>query len=399
MMRLWQSNQRRRILLLAGPAILTVLGLYVYRTSAPTAAQLRQECLEAAVAGRWNDAETIARRWTLAAPASGEPWMQLGEAQWKRRNFQQALESFRSVPETAPEAASAAISRIELLFGPLNRPMEAASACEQVLARDPQSEIARQRLIFFLALTLQRTELVRQIRAAIESSSEPVEAYVYLFMIDSLMFSNGIEVNSRWLRGAPTSELFEVAQAIFIAETLDFSLTMDDLAAAQAARRDAARKDEVLNKLLQRYPHNGELLAYQIRKLIEVGDVGAVASLLAQATVECEADPRFWRYKGWVHMQRSELADARAAYLRAIELNPQDWVTRHMLADVLQQEQRFDEVKALREIAVRGRNLQNSLRNAPSARDVPRDLLLELADFAATCGDEQASRALRKRIP
>lgn len=343
--------------------------------------------------------ENIARRWTLAAPASGEPWMQLGEAQLKQRNFQQALESFRRVPETAPEAETAAISRIDLLFGPLNRPMDAASACEQALARNPQSRIARQRLIFFLAMTLQRTELVRQIRAAIESHSEPIEAYVYLFMVDTLMFSNGIEVNSRWLRTDPTSELFEVAQAIFVAETLDFSLSMDDLAAAQAARRDAARRDDVLNGLLQQYPHNKELLAYKIRKLIEVGDVASVVNLLAEATVECETDSRFWRYKGWVHVQRSELADARAAYRRAIELNPQDWVTRHMLADVLQQEQRFDEVQALRVLAVRGRNLQNSLRNAPSARDVPAVLLLELADFAATCGDEQASRALRKRIP
>jgi tetratricopeptide (TPR) repeat protein len=276
--------------------------------------------------------------------------------------------------------------------------MDAAQACERVLAHDPHSQVAQQRLIFFLALTLQRTELVRQIKSAIESHSEPIESYVYLFMVDSLMFSNGIESNSRWLQSDPESELFEVAQAIFIAETLDFSISMDDLAAAQAARRDAARRDAVLQKLRTKYPHNAELLAYNIQKLIQLGDVAAVVNLLAEATVECEADPRFWRFKGWVHFQRGELADAEAAYRHAIKLNPMDWVTRHMLSEVVQQDGRVDEVKSLRDITVHGRNLHNALRNAPSAREVPKDLLYKLVEFAARCGDERTSEALRKRI-
>ncbi|MBS0202858.1 MAG: tetratricopeptide repeat protein [Planctomycetes bacterium] len=397
-MHFWHTNNRWRILAFLCLLIAAVISFCVYRLFVPSIAQLRQECLQAANAGQWKSVEAIATRWIRIAPNSGEPRMQLGESLFRQRKFQPALACYRSVPQTAPEAESAAISLMELQFGPLNEPIDGAITCRQLLARNPHSKVARQRLIFFLALTLQRTELVHQIRSAIESDSEPIEAYVYLFMVDSLMFSNGIEANSRWLRGDPNSELFEVAQAIFVAEMLDFNISLDDLAAAQAARRDAARKEEVLQKLLAKYPHNAELLAYTIQKLIQVGDVTAVVKLLAEATVECETDSRFWRYKGWVHVQRGELVDAQASYRRAIELNPLDWVTRHMLADVLQQELRFDEVKALRELTVRGRKLHNALRNAPSARDVPRDLLVELSEFSASCGDEQASGALRKRI-
>jgi tetratricopeptide (TPR) repeat protein len=397
-MQLWPSKKRWRIRAPIILAIVAIVGFRAYRQFVPSITELRQECLQAVAANEWKSVETIARRWTRIAPESGESWMHLGEAFSKQRKYKQAVDCFRNVPPTSLEAGTAGISRMELLFGPLNSPVEGAIACQQVLAQDPHSKIASQRLIFFLAMTLQRTELVRQIRSAIELNSEPIEAYVYLFMVDSLMFSNGIETNSRWLRGDPTSELFEVAQAIFVAELLDMSISMDDLAAAQAARRDAARKDAVLQKLLAKYPHNAELLAYRIKKLMQAGDVTAVVDLLAQATVECEADARFWRFKGWVHAQRSELGEAQKSYRRAIELNPLDWGTRHMLSEVLQQENRLDEAKALREITVRGHKLHNDLRNAPSARDVPRNLLLELADYSANCGDEQVSRALRKRI-
>jgi len=389
---------RRRLLPLSCLVIAILLGYRVYREFVPNVAQLRQECQKAVAADEWNLVETVARRWTVVAPKSGEAWMQLGEALYKQRKFQHAVECYRSVPQSSPEAEAAAISQMEMLFGPLNAPVEAAMVCEQILTRNPQSKKARQRLLFFLALTLQRAELVHQVRSAIDSESEPIEAFVYLFMADTLMFSNGIELNSRWLHGDPTSEIFEVAQAIFVAQTLDFSLLLDDLAAAQAARRDAARRDAVMQKLIAKYPHNSELLAYNIQKLIQVGDVASVVKLLAEATVECEADPRFWRFKGWVHMQRNELSDAGASYRRAIELNPLDWVTRHMLSEVLQHDGHVDDVKTLRDITVQGRELHNALRNAPSAREVPRELLLQLADYAVTCGDDQVSRALRKRI-
>lgn len=397
-MTLWHSTNRRRILPLLCLMIAAAVCLGLYWLFVPSTAKLRSDCQLAAQAREWKSLETIARRWTRVDPNSGESWLRLGESLFRQRKYQQALECYNSVPQSSPEAETAAISLMELQFGPLNRPTDGAITCQRILELNPQSKVARQRLIFFLAMTLQRTELVRQIRTAIKSESEPMEAFAYLFLVDSLMFSNGIESNARWLQGDPTSELFEVAQAIFVAETLDLSIAMDDLAAAQAARRDAARKDAVLQKLGAKYPHNAELLAYSIQKMIELGDVTGVVNSLARATEESEADARFWRFKGWVHAQRSEMDEAEASYRRAIQLNPLDWVTRHMLADVLQQAQRFDEVKALRELTVRGRTLRNALRSAPNARGISRELLLELADFSANCGDQQTSAALRKRI-
>ena len=296
------------------------------------------------------------------------------------------------------ESESGLMSQMELQFGPLNRPADGAETCERILASNPKSAVARQRLIFFLAMTLQRTRLIHQTRLAIDTGNEPIEAYVYFFFADSLLFSNAVDMNSRWLLGDPDSELFEVAEAIFTAETLDLSVLLDDRDAAQATRHAASRKAAVMEKLLAKYPHNAELLAYNIRQHIQIGDVARVVQLLAQATVESEDDFRFWRFKGWVHVQRHQNAEAEKAYRHAIELHPLDWSTRNMLAELLQLEERFDEVKQQREFVSRGNALHRELRHAPNARQVPREILMRLADYAKDCGEKQISDGLYRRL-
>jgi tetratricopeptide (TPR) repeat protein len=247
-------------------------------------------------------------------------------------------------------------------------------------------------------MTLQRVRLVRQIRTALEAGTAPPEAFVYLFFADTLHFANGAALNSRWLLGDPESELFEVGVAVFISQTLDASISMDDREAAQAARHAFARKGQVMEQLLLKYPHNTELLAYHVRENVLTGNVSRVVELLAQAPVEAEEDNRFWRFKGWVHAQRGEVLQAERGYRRAIELQPLDWGTRHLLAELLQQQQRFEEVEQLRELVDRANVLRRALHAAPSALLVPRETLVQLASYAADCGETQMADALRRRI-
>ncbi len=290
------------------------------------------------------------------------------------------------------------MARMELQFGPLNRPADGAATCQEIIKVNPQSSIARQQLIFFLALTLQRTQLIHQIRLGIEAKVEPRESYFYLFFADSLPFADGAELNDQYLLGDPDSELYEVSAAVFRSEALDASLSLDDRDGAQATRRAAANKGSVMEKLLMKYPHNTELLAHMIRQRIQKGDLAGVVKLLTQATVEAEDDHRFWRFKGWVHAEQNEAVEAEKAYRRALQLHPLDWTTRHMLAELLQQQQRFEEVKLLREQVAFANQLRRVLQLAPDPRQIAPEILSRLAEYAMSCGDEQVSNALRRRL-
>jgi tetratricopeptide (TPR) repeat protein len=342
--------------------------------------------------------EAQSRRWIHLAPQSGEAWVFLAEALQQQRKFEQAAACFEQVPAAAPEAESALLAKVDLEFGPLNRPRDGARTCELILQRNPQSLVAQQRLIFFLTMSLQRSRMIHQIREALRSGTEPRESYVYLFFADSLHFANGAELNGHWLTGDPASELFEVAEAIFIAETLDASISMDDREAAQLAQRALAQKGPVLEELLRKYPHNLELLAYQLRDSMLIGNIDRAVELLAQAPADAEGDNRFWRVKGWIHAQRGELDEAERNYRQALELHPLDWGTRHLLAELLQRQQRFPEVAQLRDLVQRANELRRAIHLAPAASQVPPETMIDLADYARDCGETQMATALRRRL-
>ena len=364
----------------------------------PSPDELKQEYQKAIVSNDWSRAEDLATRWTKRAPDNGEAWLKKADSLLRQQKYAAAVESLHQVPESSKEAETALTIEIELQFGPLNRPADGALSCEKLLARNPKSTVAQQRLIFFLTMTLQRTRLIQQIRKAVDLGTEPRESYIYLFFADSLAFANGAELNSQWLTSDPDSELYEVAEAIFTSESLDSSISMDDRASAESSRRAQVRKGSVMEKLLEKYPHNSELLAYNIRQRIQSGDLAAVVTLLAQATVEAERDHRFWRFKGWVHSERNQADEAEKSFRRALELHPMDWSTRHMLAELLQKQQRFEEVKSLRELVRRANELRRTLQAIPNARHVTQEIMARQADYATDCGDKQLADVLPKRF-
>lgn len=386
------------VLCLAGFAVLAYAGWQFSTWTRLSPGEIRQECQRALLTRRWDRLEELGTKWTTAEPQNGEAWVFLAEAFNGREDFQRALECLKKVPDSATQMESALMAQMDLQFGPLNRPRDGAVTAERIIQLDPQSLVAQQRLIFFLTMTLQRDRLNKQIRQAIEAGTEPRESYVYLFFLDSLFFANGAELNGQWLLGEPDSELFEVGEAIFIAETLDASVSMDDRETAQAAQRAQSRKVAVLKELLQKYPHNAELLAYQLRECVLTGNVPRAVELLAQATVEAELDNRFWRFKGWIHSQRNESTEAEAAYRQALKLHPLDSGTRHLLAELLQRQQRTEEVERLRSLVSQANEIRRAIHRAPSARQIPQDVLGKLADYAADCGDKLVATVLKKRI-
>lgn len=371
------------------------LGISLWR---PSIAELRSECLEAIAARDWKKADEFAARWTQFAPESGEAWIQRSTSLFRQQKYQAALDCLDRIAPTSPEAETALMAKLQLQFGPLNRPVDGAATCEKIIQANPQSAAARQQLILFLAMTLQRTRLIHEVRQAIDAGVEPPDSYFYLFFIDVLPFANGAELNRHCLSGDPNSELFEVAEVIFRAEALDTTFSMDDRENAEAIRRAIAEKNPDIEKLLTKYPHNTELLAFSIRQRIQNGDLSGVVKLLAMATIEAESDHRFWRFKGWVHAEQAESDEAETAYRQAIKLHPLDWTTRHMLAELLQQRQRFDEVKQLRDLVSRANQLRRVLQVTEDDRQVSPQTLLQMADYAADCTDDQLANSLRRRL-
>lgn len=354
--------------------------------------------MQAAASRNWTRAEEIAAKWTAMTPDSGEAWIQRSLALFKQQKYEDALDCLNRISLTSPEAERALTARMSLQFGPLNRPVDGAATCEKIIQSNPRSMIARQQLILFLAITLQRTRLMHEIRSAIDAGVEPADSSFYLFFIDVLPLAAGAELNRQFLSGDPRSELFEVAEATFRTEALEQSYSLDDREKAEEIRRAIAEKSPVMENLLAKYPHNTELLAYNIRKRMQKGDVAGVVKLMAMAPIEAESDHRFWRFKGWVHAQQDEPDDAEKAYRQAIQRHPLDWTTRHLLAELLQQQRRFDEVKSLRELIRRANELRKVLQFISDDRQVSPETLSQLAQFASDCGDEQLSNSVRRRL-
>lgn len=361
-------------------------------------AELRHAARQAAEARRWEELAAGARRLTQADPHDGQAWLWRAQAARGLRDYAQSAKYLQQIPRGEPHERTAQQALVAVDFGELNQPLAGARVCEEMLADDPRSELAHQRLIFFYALTLQRQPLARLARRAIELHCEPLEAYVYLFFLDSLHFTNGSELNRRWLAGAPGSELFTAAHAVHLANTLEGGAPRDDIEVVRSVRRLAAGKAQALAELLQRFPDNLELLAWHLEQAFEAGDVDRAIELLAALPASADGDNRCWRYAGWVHTQRDEFEQADADYARALRVNPLDHETRHLLADLRRRQRRFDEVATLEGLAQEARRLRRALEHLPDVRSAGHELLGELADYADRCGDATCSRGLRRRI-
>lgn len=374
------------------------LGSWLVLKWQPSIDSLRADCKRALERRQWDKLRDLGTRWANRDPHSGEARLFQATAFEARQQYQRAADCLALVAESAPEEKTALQALMGLQFDALNHARDGALTAEKLLQHDSKSLLAQQRLIYFLTMTLQRARLNKQIRLALETGTEPSEAYTYLFFLDSLFFANGVEQNSQWLNDDPECELFIVAQAIYIAETLDTSISMDDREAAQSLLKAQSHKIAVLQKLSEKYPHNVELLAYQLKDCLLNGKVERAVELLAQSPTEALEDNRFWRYKGWIHAQSGQLKEAEAAYLQAIKIHPLDWWTRHLMAELLLRQNRLPEVEKLRELVNEANQLRRALQRAPSARNVPDEVMKKLANYARLCGDQQVATILPKRL-
>lgn len=384
-----------RIGLMIG-AFLTAVAVWVLWQ--PGTANYAERCRHATLHGQWTELANQSKAWSEANPTDGQAWLYRAEAAQQQQDFAAANQFLSHVPPDSQFGRRALEARIELQFGPLNQPLAAVEACQALLLSDPNSKLAHQRLIFYFAFTLQRQKLIEQVRDAIARSCEPREAYTYLFFADSLLLSNAGSQNARWLQSDPFSELFSVAQAVQIAETLQGQIPRDDPEVLAKVKESIERRDRTLEELLQKYPSNLELLAYFLRQAVEQGDVNRVTDLLTRAPDSAELDNRFWRYRGWLMQSHDDLAEAEAAYQQALKRHPMDWGTRHLLAGLMRRKGDLAEAGRLEQLVILANRLRRLLQQQDTVRSVSPQTLKDLADYAAECGDQLVADSLHAQL-
>ncbi|MBS0202862.1 MAG: tetratricopeptide repeat protein [Planctomycetes bacterium] len=362
--------------------------------------QLTRLCRTARQSQRWEDLQDLADDWTRWDPQNGDAWMQRGIAASARQAWGDAAESFWRIPDSDPQAIPAMIELSKLAFTHLNDPLKGVEACERILRIDPRTPGARQQLIWFYAMTLQRAKLLQQIREAIELQSEPREAYVYYFLLYSLRSQDAVDLNTRWLQATPDSELFLVARVINQPDPQSESPeTPATLPAATESRGELSTKSKLdqVQELVIRFPHNLELIAYQAEERLTNGDVSAAAAILKNAPESAAQDGRFWRFKGWLHESNNELDAAVAAYRRALELHPVDWNAMNRLAIVERRRQNLSEVEKLTNLVERENEARKNLRQQ-KVETPSLQILQELAGLFRDCGNQEFAVALERRL-
>lgn len=362
--------------------------------------ELSEQCRAARSRQRWDELQILADRWTVWDSQNGEAWMFRAQAASGRREWSEAASHFRRVSDTDARIIPAMIELSKLAFTHLNDPPTGVEACERILRNDPRAAGAHQQLIWFYAMTLQREKLLQQIRAAVEVQREPREAYVYFFLADTLRSDGAAKLNERWLEAAPDAELFLVARVLQLpdSETESPDTPSPTPVGSPLNSKSGRSKLELVDELLNRFPHNIELLAYKADDRVANGDIEGVAALMSQAPDVATRDSRFWRIRGWLHESNNELEEANTAYRRALELHAVDWNTMNRLAVVERRRQNIAEVQRLTKLVERANETRRILRKLPAVELVPPAILVELAKLYRESGERIVGPALERRL-
>lgn len=152
-----------------------------------------------------------------------------------------------------------------------------------------------------------------------------------------------------------------------------------------------------INRLLDKYPHNLEVLAFHLDFEIYNGDEEKVWNLLQRCPPDGENDPRFWRYRGWYLASQGQYEDAEKALRKSLELHPPDWITWLNLANVLRRQEHSEAAEAA-EISLAGKDLKRELFELPTARSVDKQLGLKIYKYLQRTGPPSAWQALERRL-
>ncbi|MEZ6064311.1 MAG: tetratricopeptide repeat protein [Planctomycetaceae bacterium] len=383
-------------ILVKGVALLLLLvaGWWGYRIwQRRTTETLQQACLAALEAEDWELAEQLGLRWRDHDPDNTRILAHLAEAARRQQALDRTADYLLQIPDSDPDALTLLALAAEVQFAGLNAPLAAEQTWLRMIAIEPRSNAPRRKLMYFYALSLQRQKLGAQVRDAIRHRAEPPDAYVYLLLRQELRFSDSFPIVSGWLRTHSTDETLKVAQACALA---DAPKDIDLRYYGDGEFKPGSLK--LIEQCRELYPHNIEIIAFDLERAIDLGDLSSVETLLQSPSEAIQQDPRFWRSQGWYLRGTNELAEAEVAYQTALKLDPFDWRARHELAQLLRRTGRAEEAEKLAVVALEGKDLERSLLERPNTSDLPTDLLRRIGRLARDVGAAEIAEAVQFRV-
>ena len=361
-------------------------------TSSIRNSRYKESAVAASEAKDWVLLEQIAERWTDEDPKSGSGWLALAEAYQRQSKPEDAQQAYSQVPHSDDRYLQAMTARAELLYFELNRPREAVEIWKQMLELEPAATSARQGLISYYALSLQRAKMIDEIRRAMQAGGEPIEAYVYLFTADRLSFSDAAFRVDQWLQKDSDNEDALVAKAYYLARH------GNSQSVAEREFNSMFQGDwTMMKQVAKQFPDNLNVLSFQIENAIFAGDTEEVLSLLNCVPNSAEADARFWRYRGWLLMQSEATGQANESFKKCFDANPYDWRARLLYSESLRKSAQNELADKQANLAEAGKNLEKMLLSLDNPTALEPIHVDEMLSFAVAIGDDTVVESLHKR--
>ena len=388
---------RYRRLLLCCVAVILLAGLgvgSVWLLQTRTRGQFQSRCEQAKREGLWAELRVAAEEWSDWDPADSRPRWLAAEAAQEQDEFQDLADCLGRIPPSDPNYAFALAEKANVEWTALNKPLLALQTSEQAVQLEPRLTDTHSRIISFYAMTGQRIAMLKAIRAALQANAEPREAYTYLIMADVLSFSNGSELNEKWIQSNPDEVRFKISLAVNTA--MQLAMNQDTSPTPEIQELNLQAKQQ-LGWFLEKFPHDPVLLSYLMHQAYRTGDVQGMAGLLQSVDDSAAADHMVWVYRGWYHIQMQEYAEAEESLQEAIRIHPLSPLAHHEYASLLRVQQR-PELPREQQLATYGRDLRSEILLLPSAVDLTPVLLVKIQSYAESCGDPEAAAALAKRL-
>lgn len=390
-----KSRYRRVMLICMVLLLLPGLGLgTAWLLHSRTRGNFQARCEQAKREGLWADLRVAANDWSNWDPADSQPRWLAAEAAQEQDEFQDLADCLGRIPATDPNYAFALAEKANVEWTALNKPTLALETSEQAVRLEPRLTDTHSRIISFYAMTGQRIAMLKAIRAALIAGAEPREAYTYLIMADVLSFSNGSQLNEKWIQSEPDEVRFKISLAVNTAMQLAMNQDTSPTPEIQELNQQARQQ---LGWFLEKYPHDPVLLSYLMHQAYRTGDVQGMAGLLQSVDDSAAADHMVWVYRGWYHTQMQEYPEAEKSLLEAIRIHPLSPLAHHEYAGLLRVQQR-PEIAREQQLATYGRDLRGEILLLPSAVELTPVLLVKIQSYAESCGDREAAAGLAKRL-
>ncbi len=342
----------------------------------------------------WRYLRQTAEQWVAWDSAASEALWFAAEAAQETEDMEGLATFLGQIPETDQRQLIAMVEKANLEWTVLNRPLDALATSQSVLLRDPRVLEIHSRVISFFAMNLQRSQMLAAIHKALSAGAEPRESYAYLILADTLSFTNGDNLNSRWLAACPDEVRFKIGLAVHtamkVAMSVDSARTEDSVDLDNQAARQ-------LQWFLDEVPHDPVLLTYLMYRAYQSADADRVADLLQMVDDTGASDHMVWVFRAWYHTVNDELEEAEKSVLQALKLHPLSPLAHHEYANLLRKMQSAD-VEREQRLAGEGRELRSLLLRRPTVADLDTELLQRIQQYAADCGDERVAKALAVRL-